>query len=189
MEHFWVLVLGASCSNKLFVGTLRPSHQNEYTVRAHTFIIWELTSNCTGHMLHRALWQELICVIRPPCTHELSRNYFPIACTSVTQKKCFRIVCVIISGLIVVEPSLFQREMTSSDVFGFFLWRLHRECPKYMQFASQRKREEKTGKPETLSPAPKQRKSYSSYFWVDHRLDEQSGRLVAWAWVGLRGWI
>ena len=26
VEHFWVPILGASCSNKLFVGTLRPSH-------------------------------------------------------------------------------------------------------------------------------------------------------------------
>ena len=25
VEHFWVPILGASCSNKLFVGTLRPS--------------------------------------------------------------------------------------------------------------------------------------------------------------------
>ena len=25
VEHFWVPTLGASCSNKLFVGTLRPS--------------------------------------------------------------------------------------------------------------------------------------------------------------------
>ena len=27
VEHFWVPILGASCSNKLFVGTLRPSHR------------------------------------------------------------------------------------------------------------------------------------------------------------------
>ena len=26
VEHFWAPILGASCSNKLFVGTLRPSH-------------------------------------------------------------------------------------------------------------------------------------------------------------------
>ena len=26
VEHFWVPILGASCSNKLFVGTVRPSH-------------------------------------------------------------------------------------------------------------------------------------------------------------------
>ena len=26
LEHFWVPILGASCSNKLFVGTVRPSH-------------------------------------------------------------------------------------------------------------------------------------------------------------------
>ena len=26
VEHIWVPILGASCSNKLFVGTLRPSH-------------------------------------------------------------------------------------------------------------------------------------------------------------------
>ena len=25
VEHFWVPILGASCSNKLFVGTVRPS--------------------------------------------------------------------------------------------------------------------------------------------------------------------
>ena len=28
LEHFWVSILGASCSNKLFVGTVRPSHLN-----------------------------------------------------------------------------------------------------------------------------------------------------------------
>ena len=28
VEHFWVPILGASCSNKLFVGTLRPSHSD-----------------------------------------------------------------------------------------------------------------------------------------------------------------
>ena len=27
LEHFWVPILGASCSNKLFVGTLRPSQK------------------------------------------------------------------------------------------------------------------------------------------------------------------
>ena len=25
VEHFWVPILGAACSNKLFVGTVRPS--------------------------------------------------------------------------------------------------------------------------------------------------------------------
>ena len=28
LEHFWVPILGASCSNKLFVGTVRPSHHH-----------------------------------------------------------------------------------------------------------------------------------------------------------------
>ena len=55
-----------------------------------------------------AFWQELFCVIRvpmkvfsvnAPITHMncLGIN-FPIAHTSVTQKNCFRIICVIISG-------------------------------------------------------------------------------------------
>ena len=30
VEHFWVPPLGASCSNKLFVGTLRPSHRGRF---------------------------------------------------------------------------------------------------------------------------------------------------------------
>ena len=33
VEHFWVLILGVSCSNKLFVGALRPSH----TLRQNPF--------------------------------------------------------------------------------------------------------------------------------------------------------
>ena len=28
LEHFWVPILGASCSNKLFVGTVRPSQRS-----------------------------------------------------------------------------------------------------------------------------------------------------------------
>ena len=29
LEHFWVPILGASCSNKLFVGTVRPSQRQK----------------------------------------------------------------------------------------------------------------------------------------------------------------
>ena len=29
VEHFWVPILGAACSNELFVGTLRPSHRTK----------------------------------------------------------------------------------------------------------------------------------------------------------------
>ena len=40
LEHFWVPILGASFSNKLFVGTVRPSHfRNHYT---HKIIIFKL---------------------------------------------------------------------------------------------------------------------------------------------------
>ena len=40
LEHFWVPILGASCSNKLFVGTVRPS----WTRQLHKRILWELIS-------------------------------------------------------------------------------------------------------------------------------------------------
>ena len=84
--------------------------QNDYT---HIFIIWELISNYTGHLLHMAFLQEFFCVIRAPMK-VLSVNVpiahinclgmnFPITHTSVTQKNCFRIICVIISGLIVIS--------------------------------------------------------------------------------------
>ena len=67
--------------------------------------------NCTGHLVHGACWQALFCVIRVPA-HGTSVNAlitqknslgitFPIACTSVPQKNCFRIVYLIILGLTV----------------------------------------------------------------------------------------
>ena len=38
--------------------------QNDYT---HIFIIWEFISpHYTGHLLHRAFWQDFICLIRVP---------------------------------------------------------------------------------------------------------------------------
>ena len=75
----------------------------------HIFIIWAF--NYTGHLLQRAFWQEFFCVFgrlhkalswNMPITHVncLGIN-FPIARTSVTQNNCFRVICVIISGLIV----------------------------------------------------------------------------------------
>ena len=77
----------------------------------HIVVIWELIPGYTGHLLHRAFWQELICVIRGlhrVLSVEVSITHiyclginFPIARTFVTQKNCFRIICVIISGLIV----------------------------------------------------------------------------------------
>ena len=33
VEHFWVPISGASCSSKLFVGTLRPSHSILHKIR------------------------------------------------------------------------------------------------------------------------------------------------------------
>ena len=59
-----------------------------------------------------AFWQEFFCVIRAPVKGILKApithiNWlginFPIARTSVTQKNCFRIICVIISGRIVLK--------------------------------------------------------------------------------------
>ena len=41
LEHFWVPILGASCSNKLFVGTVRPSQpaqQGEIRVKFSFFL-------------------------------------------------------------------------------------------------------------------------------------------------------
>ena len=78
----------------------------------HKFLLFgNYFPNYTGHLLHRAFWQEFFCVIRGlrkvlsvnlPITHIncLGIN-FPITRTFVTQKNCFRIICVIISGLIV----------------------------------------------------------------------------------------
>ena len=66
----------------------------------------------TGNLLHSSCWQELFCVIRVPpngtfCddnyTEESLGIHFPIAHTSFTQTNYFRIICVIISGLIALE--------------------------------------------------------------------------------------
>ena len=82
----------------------------------HTFFLFgNQFLNYTGHLLHRAFWHEFFCVIgrlhkvlsvNAPITHIncLGIN-FPITHTSVTQKNCSEIVCVIISGLIVVTHS------------------------------------------------------------------------------------
>ena len=70
--------------------------KSDYT---HIFIICELISKYTGHLLHMAFWQEFFCVIRAPMkvfsanasiTHIncLGMN-FPITHTSLTQKNCF----------------------------------------------------------------------------------------------------
>ena len=78
----------------------------------HTFLLFGNSfANYTGHLLHKAFLQQLFCVIwrlhkvlsvNAPITHTncLGVN-FPIARTSVTQKNCFQIICVIISGPIV----------------------------------------------------------------------------------------
>ena len=78
---------------------------NDYT---HIFMSWELMSQLHrtsvtgrnsfvwfGH-LHKVLFVDA------PIAHKNSLGIaFPIACTSVTQKIfCFRIICIIISGLI-----------------------------------------------------------------------------------------
>ena len=58
---------------------------------------------CNSGRLHKVL------SVKAPITHIncLGIN-FPITHTSVTQKNCFRIICVIISGLIVRKPRLSQ---------------------------------------------------------------------------------
>ena len=84
----------------------------------HTFLLFgNYLPNYTGHLLHRAFWQEFFCVIgrlhnvlsvQVPITHiNCLRINFPITHTSVTQKNCFRIICVIISGLIVDHGQIF----------------------------------------------------------------------------------
>ena len=74
--------------------------QNDYT---HTFLLFgNQFPSCTGHLLHRAFWQEFFCVIwAPPCSTFCKRQLHKIILlelifqlhthTSVTQKNCFRI--------------------------------------------------------------------------------------------------
>ena len=86
----------------------------------------------TGQLLPRAFWQELICVIR--CLHKvpsvdvlithmncLGIN-FPTTRTFVTQKNCFRIISVIISGLIVIVYHSLQNHYTH-EIIIFELFR------------------------------------------------------------------
>ena len=71
----------------------------------HTFLLFG-NPDCTGHLLHRAFWQDFFGVIRGlrkvlsvnvPMTHiNCLGNNFPIARTFVTQKNCFRIIYVYI---------------------------------------------------------------------------------------------
>ena len=81
--------------------------------RAHTHILLfgNQLPSYTGHLLHRAFWQEFFCVfgrfrkvlsaVNAPITHiNRLELIFSIAHTSVTQKIRFRIVSVMISGLI-----------------------------------------------------------------------------------------
>ena len=73
-----------------------------------------------------AFWQVFFCVIwrlpkvlsvNPPTTHiDLLTINFPIARTSVTQKNCFRIICVIIPGLIVVIAEALARVIAAIRV-------------------------------------------------------------------------
>ena len=82
--------------------------QNDYTC---IFIIWAFISQLHRTSVTQAFWQELLCVIRglhkvlsvsAPITHSnCPGTNFPIARTCVTQKNSFRIICVIISGIIV----------------------------------------------------------------------------------------
>ena len=99
--------------------------QNDYT---RIFMILELIFNYTGHLLHRAFWQECFCVIGrlhkvlsvgAPITHiNCPGINFPITHTSVTQKNSFQIICVIISGRIVlfVTGAAPRRVSTSSGL-------------------------------------------------------------------------
>ena len=100
--------------------------ENDYT---HC-IIWEWLSQVHIHM---AFWQEFFCVtwapmkvlsVNGPITHisGLGINC-PIAHISVTQKNCFWIVCVIMSGHVV----LVQRPM-SPRTFRAFLMPQHGTC-------------------------------------------------------------
>ena len=97
------------------LGALYYEAQNDYT-HTHTFLLFGNSfANYTGHLLHKAFWQELFCVIRrhhkvlsvnAPITHINCLGIdFPITRTSVTQKNCFRIICVIISGSHTLVPA------------------------------------------------------------------------------------
>ena len=77
----------------------------------HIFIIWELISQLHRASVTHCFLAGFYCVIRvpvkvfsvnAPITHINCLGItFPITHTAVTQKNCFRIICVIISGLIV----------------------------------------------------------------------------------------
>ena len=77
-------------------------------------------------MLHSVFWQELFCVIRgrlhevhsvkAPITHiDCLGINVPIARTSVTQKNCFRILCVIIWGPIALSKQYSTHFLIPSD--------------------------------------------------------------------------
>ena len=106
----------------------------------HTFLLFGNSfPNCTGHLLHKAFWQELFCVIRrlhkvlsvnAPITHIncLGIN-FPITCTSITQKNHFRIICVIISGLIVVAISECETVLSEGNLaINLWGWQIAGDC-------------------------------------------------------------
>ena len=82
-----------------------------------THIFYCLVINFQLHrtLLHKAFWQDSFCVIwrlhkvlsaSAPSTYTncLGIN-LPMTRTSVTQNNCFRIICVVISGLIVFFAS------------------------------------------------------------------------------------
>ena len=108
--------LFTSCSNPAHVSHKRSgskSVKNPYTMEpkmiTHISLLFgNYFPNCTENLLHKALWQELFCVVRrlyevlsvnAPITHIncLGIN-FPIARTSVTQKTCFPITPIVITS-------------------------------------------------------------------------------------------
>ena len=86
--------------------TSRPMKRRTLSQRP---IIWELFSQLHRTSITQGFWQESLCVIRG--LHKVLSVNAPITLinclefifqlhTSVTLKNCFRIICVIISGLI-----------------------------------------------------------------------------------------
>ena len=119
--------------------------QNDYT---HIFIVWELisplhrTSVTLSFLAGILLWKfgclHEVFSVHVPITHMncLGIN-FPITHTSVTQKNCFRIICVIISGLIAMAPTLRYTARLSQryppiaryGAFGVSAWLLGCDAP------------------------------------------------------------
>ena len=98
--------------------------------------------------------QNVVCfLVALLCTH------LPKFCSQYDEPcENYKIKSDVLETPVILMP---ESHMTSSDVFGHSLWRLHGECPKTCAIIvmQERKGEENTGKPE-----PPQKQSNSRIF-------------------------